>query len=40
MSFTFSAAVVAASIYLAGIVEFAVWCHQAPVAPGVASLDE
>ena len=40
MSFTFSAGVVAAAIYLAGIVEFTVWCDQAPVAAEVASSDE
>lgn len=33
MSFTFNAALIFSVLCLAGFVELAVWCHQAPVAP-------
>ena len=32
MSFTFDATILFSACYLAGVVEFAVWCHLAPVA--------
>ncbi len=40
MSFTLNVAVILGVVYLAGIVEFAVWCYNAPVAPEVLSSDE
>lgn len=40
MSFTLNVAVIFGAVYLAGIVEFAVWCHKAPVRPKSLASDE
>lgn len=37
MGLTLNAAVFLGALYLAGIVEFAVWCHQAPLAAEAAT---
>lgn len=33
MNFTFDVAAILGMVYLVGLVEFMLWCHEAPVAP-------
>ena len=40
MSFTFDAMILFSAFSLAGIAEFAIWCHTAPVAPEAGPLGE
>lgn len=40
MSFTLDSVAILGVLYLIGLVEFAVWCHRAPVATGVGASDE
>jgi hypothetical protein len=40
MDLTLNAAVLLAALYLAGIIEFAIWCHLAPVAPKIETSED
>jgi hypothetical protein len=40
MSFTLDSVAILSALYLIGLVEFAVWCHLAPVSTGAGASDE